>query len=215
MQCSSPVSGPRTYSTSFPATENPISESGNWVNGLAVGLDWQNMQTGSGNVYATATNPSNLDDNIAVLAGFAANHSIEAVVHLAGGYAPTDPHEIELILRGTITANSIKCYEILMDTAGSFQQVRWNGTIADITVNPPWTSVTGTGPGTVVDGDVIKAQISGDTITLFKNGSQVWQGTDATAGKITSGNPGVASFMRGTGNVLSSFGFKSIVATDL
>src|ERR1043166_4720389 len=34
-----------TYTTSFPLTENPISESGMWVNGQADGLLWANCIT--------------------------------------------------------------------------------------------------------------------------------------------------------------------------
>jgi hypothetical protein len=33
------TAGATTYSTTFPGTENPISESGNWVNGGTTGLD--------------------------------------------------------------------------------------------------------------------------------------------------------------------------------
>jgi hypothetical protein len=34
-----------SYSTTFPLTENPISEGGSWTNGGATGLDWANVQT--------------------------------------------------------------------------------------------------------------------------------------------------------------------------
>ena len=202
------------YATEFPLTENPISEGGAWVNGLATGLDWQNMQTGSGNAYATATNPSAFDDNCAHLTGFSANHSIEGVVHKAGGYAPADVHEIELLVRCTITAQSAKAYEVLMDTAGNFQYVRWNGPVNDATFDL-FTDGSGTGPGTVANGDIIRAEMVGDWLTLFKNGSQVFTARDVTAGKLTTGNPGIGSFMRGNGNVLASFGWQSIVAGNL
>ena len=45
---------PADYSTSFPATESPISESSNWTNGLAVGLDWNNVQTTPGKAFGAA-----------------------------------------------------------------------------------------------------------------------------------------------------------------
>src|SRR5437016_5611565 len=35
----------RTYTTDFALTEDPISEGGNWINGLVVGLDWRNCAT--------------------------------------------------------------------------------------------------------------------------------------------------------------------------
>jgi len=41
------------YSTVFPLNENPISESGNWINDGTVGLDWTNVATASGLVHGT------------------------------------------------------------------------------------------------------------------------------------------------------------------
>jgi hypothetical protein len=45
---SGPQALARTYTTTFPLTENPISEGGNWINGKAVGLDWANLATTNG-----------------------------------------------------------------------------------------------------------------------------------------------------------------------
>ena len=45
----SALAGP--YSTSFPLTETPISEGGNWINGQTVGLDWKNVNTKPGLAY--------------------------------------------------------------------------------------------------------------------------------------------------------------------
>jgi hypothetical protein len=206
-----------SYSTSFPATENPISEGGAWRNGKTHGGDRQDMQTGSGNAYATVTNPTDYDDSCACLTGFPPDHYIEGVVHRASGYSPTDPHEIELLLRCTINTNSIFTYEILMSTAGAFQIMRWDGTIGsfiEITFNG-----SGTGFGAAyADGDVVRGEISGSgtvTIVVKKNGSTVWTTTDSSAGRILTGSPGIASFMRGTGNVVSSAGWQSITAGAL
>ena len=33
-----------TYTTTFPLTENPISQSGHWINGGTVGFDWCNVR---------------------------------------------------------------------------------------------------------------------------------------------------------------------------
>src|SRR5260221_2997308 len=43
-----PSDGGMSYSTSFPLTENPISEGGRWVNGGLLGLDWTNVSTTPG-----------------------------------------------------------------------------------------------------------------------------------------------------------------------
>src|SRR5262245_48666287 len=65
-----------TYATDFSSNENPISENGRWVNGKAVGLGWNNVQTAVGNAFAAAFvgNPSRYNDPIAHLnTSFTAN----------------------------------------------------------------------------------------------------------------------------------------------
>ena len=42
-----------TYTTNFPLTENPISENSNWINGAAIGLDWNNVQTNVGFAFGS------------------------------------------------------------------------------------------------------------------------------------------------------------------
>src|SRR5262249_45748237 len=42
-----------SYSTTFPLTENPISEGGSWTNGGATGLGWANVQTTPGLSFGT------------------------------------------------------------------------------------------------------------------------------------------------------------------
>ena len=42
-----------TYSTNFPSTENPISESGRWINGGSTGLKWANVRTTPGLAFGT------------------------------------------------------------------------------------------------------------------------------------------------------------------
>ena len=59
----------RTYSTTFKATENPISEHGMWINGAANGLDWCNVQTGSGLVWGVGPCPVEYADPTAILTG--------------------------------------------------------------------------------------------------------------------------------------------------
>jgi hypothetical protein len=44
-----------SYSTTFPLTENPISEGGSWTNGGATGLGWANVQTTPGLSFGTGS----------------------------------------------------------------------------------------------------------------------------------------------------------------
>lgn len=199
-----------SYTTTFPSTENPLSEGGEWTCAGTAGTDGIDMQSGSDRAYATGTNPSAYNDNHAILSGFAADHSIECVVYRAGGYTPTDAHEMELLLRFSFAGGNRRGYEILFDTDGNSQIFRWTG---DNPASPALVSTgSGAGTGSIADGDVIKASMVGDTITIYKNGTPVRTATDSV---YTDGNPGIGSFMRGSGNVLSSFGFASISATDL
>jgi len=67
------VSGGSTYSTSFASTENPLSEGGKWINGRAVGLDWNNAQSVPGKAYGAAI-ATGYNDDVAVLnTAFTAN----------------------------------------------------------------------------------------------------------------------------------------------
>jgi hypothetical protein len=202
------TTGAHTYATDFDLTENPISENGVWTNGLAVGLDWNDIQTVSGNAIGTQFTPSSYADNLAHLSGYPSDHYIEGVVHRVRGYNPTQVHEIELLVRFQITANTARGYEILMDSAGNFQIVRWNGPVGDFTVLRP----EGPGTGTIVDGDVIRVEVSGSVITVYKNGSKVAFVMDVI---WATGEPGIGIFTRGGDSVLASMGWQSIEAGSL
>src|SRR5512143_2109741 len=74
-----------SYSTAFTATENPISESSNWINGRATGLDWQNIRTTPGFAFPVVGNPieAGYDDITAILAGtWSSNQYVRVVIKL-------------------------------------------------------------------------------------------------------------------------------------
>jgi len=194
-----------SYSTNFPTTENPISEGGRWVNGGATGLDWRDIQTANG--FAQQVGPEGTyNDATAVLKGlFPADQFAQATI-----YRPqVDPNyqqEFELRLRTTITAHSITGYEILF--AAGLQIVRWNGPLG----NFDYLTVNGNPNFGVAHGDVVGAQMVGNTITVFRNGVQVATATDSV---FTSGAPGVGfagTNPSPTPSVL--FGFSSFTSSD-
>jgi len=182
----------QTYSTAFSTTENPISENGKWTNGGNVGLDWQNVRTTAGTpnkAYGTGVS-DDYNDCIAVLSGFPANQSAEATVYRAAGYTPPSSHEIELLLRFQVSAHTARGYEMDFWYGGeSLQIVRWNGRMGDFTV----LNVSGPGPQGLVTGDIVKAQMIGNTITVFKNGKVISTAIDDT---FKDGNPGMGFFIR-------------------
>lgn len=181
--------GPKSYSTNFLAIENPISENGVWVTGLANGIDWNDVRKENGFAYG-ANVSAGYDDCLAHLKGFPPNHFSQATLHVASNYTPPSSHEIELLLRFEITAKNARGYEINCGWNGAYSQiVRWNGALNDFTYLNP----TGPGFGALKEGDVIKATAIGNTITVYKNGNQVMQVSDST---WTDGDPGMAMFVR-------------------
>lgn len=194
------------FSTNFPATENPISQSGIWTNGAADGLDWHNIQTGGGLAYATAQpTPGHFDDNVACLSGitFNANHYAQATIHLAGGYS--SGHEVELYVRMNISAHSVTGYEFYQGNGNQVEIVRWNGALDDFTV-------IATANHSPTDGDVMRLEASGSTITAYINGSQVMQVTDTT---WATGHAGMGFNPWDTVVTLNAFAFSAYSAGNL
>ena len=207
---------PRTsYNTTFPATENPISQGGGiWTQGLADGLDWQDVQSTGGSpgiCWGTGSSGTGLfNDCIATQQGvYTTNkHYSQITVSLTGGYTPPSTHETEALVGFTISAHSAKGYEMDFGFGTGLQPVRWNGAAGDF-ITSVFTTLSGATFG-VGDGDVVKAvydSTSGSpVITLFLNSVQQWVITDTTAGKIVTGSPGLGFFARpGTGLDMSKY----------
>ena len=178
-----------TYTTNFAGTENPISEGGKWVNGKAVGLSWNNVQTIPGRAFAAAFvgGASRYDDPIAHLnTSFAANQFAQGTVYRVPGYRnASDKHEIELLLRFQITANSARGYEVLWGQDGEIVVVRWNGPLGSYTV---LGGIPDSPSNMAVDGDVLRVEIIGSVVRVYRNGSLVVTG--ASDSTFTNGQPG-------------------------
>jgi hypothetical protein len=215
------VSG-SSYSTNFDSTENPISESAKWVNGQAIGLNWSNVQTGSGNAYGSrhvdTGGVGRYSDPIAHLSTsfmtFSANQYAQGIVHRAAGYShassSSTAHEIELLLRFQITANSARGYEILISRDDWIVIVRWNGPVGNYT---QLASTGGPISPVVSDGDLIRAEIGSDNrVRVFRNGVLALTGPVNTS--FASGQPGIG-FWPTPGATLASYGWKSFQAGNI
>jgi hypothetical protein len=202
-----------SYSTSFPANENPMSENSIWVQGGGTGLDWQDIKTTGGTACASNTS-SGFNDCIAHLDSafqqIPSDHHATGTIFKAGGYIAPDSHECELLLRWLIGPHSARGYENTLPFSGGAQMVRWNGVLNDFTILSP----TGPGGGPFNNGSVVKAKIVGSTLTLYQDGTQILTVNDST---FTTGNPGVGAFVRpATGQVKESYcwaDFSTSVAT--
>src|SRR5262245_41302768 len=166
--CGSPSPG-GSYSTTFAGTENPLSEGGAWVNGKSTGLAWNNIQSSGGRAGAThiMVSAPPYDDCMAhinpAFRAFAANQYAQGTVYRAPGY--TTGHEVELLVRCSITANVARGYEVYWSTNGGLYIVRWNGPINNFTV------LAGYGAGLANAGDVMRVEAAGSLITVKINGS--------------------------------------------
>jgi len=229
----------RTYSTDFGLTENPISEGGAWLNGQANGIDWSDVKTSNGNATGTQNRlPDGVniyDDSVAVLNGtWGPDQTVVAVVHAAnrtgsgasgwGGNEFNDCiHEVELILRGNITAHGIFLYEVnfssRIDGSAYTEIGMWNGPRAVFGGYLAQRTCEECG---VTDGDVVKATIVGTTINVYKNNvlintANVLINTDGDPVPfIATGNPGMGFYTNAgcTGTAHNDdFGFKSIAVS--
>jgi Cep192 domain 4 len=222
-----------TYSTSFPLTEKPISESGNWQVPSQSGDSslWGDVQTTPGLAFGI-NEPTTYGDPTAVLTGtWGADQTVTATVKVNS--VPTSCcHEVELRLRTTIASGSIRGYElncpIFSNPSYGYQIVRWNGS------NGQYVVIGGSGPHQCVNGDVLKGTVSGTnptTINFYSNGVLVatacdngggsggscggtsYTGPSGPAGPWTSGNPGMG-FYDNYDNSWNAFGFSNYTATD-
>jgi hypothetical protein len=177
-----------SYTTTFPLTENPISESGNWTN--TVNTIWTNPITTVGGApgHTLGTGSSGTNDAVSMVTGVWTNdQEVSVTLFIPGAFVLA---EVSLMLRMTMSGgNSIVAYEVdIINSGNAIQPVRWNGPQGNFTLLGG-----GFATGGVVDGDIIKANVTGPannaTINIFKNG--VLLGTQVDTLGIASGNPGL------------------------
>jgi hypothetical protein len=235
-------SSDKIYKTNFPLTENTLHEDTGsgpvWKNGQATGVDWTNVKTSGGNATGTQIWDGTYNDSVSLLTGnWGPDQSVEVVVHAANqnenpagtsGWNGNDlrpegcNHELEIHLRGTMTAHSLRTYEILFSSridGSAYSYIgRWNGPIGS------WATLYESLDNDDMrgaDGDVFKATIVGypPTINVYKNGGLLYSVVDTdmtSSGPITSGNPGIGFWTdRGctAGAHNDDFGFTSFTAT--
>ena len=203
--------GPRFYSTSFPLTENPISELSNWSKGSAL----TNMQTTSGRCFGTQTGSNGDDDSVAALtrSTWKPNQSASVTIHKAGSLSGSGLREIELILH-FVGGHWIEC-NLAFD--GSYQDVVYiinpgGGTQGTDYVFLNATPGTG-GPGSVSDGEKFTATWVNGVITTYLNGVFFQSCSDTSP--LLTGAPGLGAFIQGSGIVSSEYCASSYSAIEL
>lgn len=186
-----PVSG--AYSSNFDREENPISEAGVW---RRAANNHTNVKTAAGLAFGTNGVTNTYDDSYALLSGFGPNHSVTAVVQRSTSLNTTVTHEAELLLRFADSTSGARGYECLFAYFGAVQIVRWNGTQGNYTVLRSTAGNEHLGRA-LVTGDVLKATISGNVISVYINGTLLARATDSA---YATGQPGIGFFTRPGGN---------------
>jgi len=180
-----------SYATSFNSTENPLSEGGRW---RRANNKWTNVVTVGGVAFGTNAGQS-YDDSYSLLSGFGPDQTVEAVVYRDQTLQPVSTHEIELLLRFSDDSGNARGYECLFDYYGGFAIMRWNGPQGDFAhVHLVASGYLGR---QLVTGDVIKATIVGNTITMSVNGMLLAKGIDSA---FSNGQPGIGFFIRPDGS---------------
>jgi hypothetical protein len=207
-----------TYSTTFPATENPISEGGMWVKNLS--NDWAEMRTTGGNAVGTQVD-NTFDDSYSILQGdWGVNYELDAVIFRSGSISAAN-HEVELNVRFKDTATTVRGYEVLLNKDGAIQCFRWvDGLVGDSGRFTEITAESGTAAvGAVADGALFKVRIVGNLITVFYQGSQQCTFNISSIGgtKHDDGKPAIAAFCRPSleGSNPDHYGFKSLTVNRL
>lgn len=206
----------QTYTTNFSTPQNPLSESGRWINGKTDGIDWSDCEAvfNAGVHYAAGLQdgPSqpNFSDATALLTGvWQPNQSVQCVFHSPGGISGFK--EAEIRLRSTLTPNVNKGYEIDYSVSAStpyIAVIRWNGALGDFTdITPPPQDLT----DFLHDGDVVFASIIGNNIIVKLNGATIYNFTDNS---YATGNPGMGFSVPNNATVDTTFGFSSFTAID-
>lgn len=221
---------PRTYTTSFPNTENPISENHNWVNAgrcgdplLCSGGRDANISTCSGVAHGTQDGhiPPPYDDSGAVVAGsWGANQFVEIVVNWDGAFNSNDYDEVEIRLRMTVSPNGTSCYEINCRVGNSGKQyIQMERANAGNGFTPPFAELDGPTAacvnGTVMTATIVNNNLGQPVISAYLDGNLAIQGTDTDGvNALQSGSPGLGFFRQGTNVQNSDFGISSFTASD-
>lgn len=210
---------PNSYSTNFPNTENPIAENGHWIDGGTIGLDWTNVSTTPGFAIGHEVGASYTDATALLTGSWSPDQNVSATVHTMN-QNDSCYQEVELRLRSSLAAHQNKGYEVsfkMSQTSSAYIIiVRWNGPLGsfDYLFNQQGTQFA------VKDGDVVSADISGNTITAYINGTKKAQ-VDITAigGTVyQSGSPGMGFNLEnapvGCSGTNGNYGFTSYQASD-
>jgi hypothetical protein len=198
--------GDCTYATSFASDEATISEAGRWAHAAT---QWQRVRAHGGAALAAAYTEV-YDDAYAYLGTWSCgdDYEIVATAYSANGKAG----EAEILSRVTDAAGSVRAYEFLYNTGGSWQFVRWNGALGDFTV------LDGGGTPNGGTGTQTRETAVGSTMTLYwRNAAgDAWQllATEHDT-VLPTGKPGMSFYVHASDQNIDDIGFLDWSVTPL
>lgn len=212
-----------SFTTSFPANENPISESGAWTNHAADCSAVRTELISSTHVaHGTQSPGGTFNDSTATLSGFARSHRITGTLYKAAGITSSPNAEVELHLSwsdqnasytppgGSFGTTTVMGYEINVNQNDDYLILgRFKG------VELTRGSANSFSP---TDGDLFQADFVYNTSDGSADITVKWNGVTKISYHDTSpppaGNPGVGFYIdSGVSN--KKFGFKSVTAVPL
>lgn len=194
-----------TFVTTFDSSETPLSEGGAWRRS---NNPWTNVKVQNGVAFGTNGVTNGYDDSYAYLTqNFGANYEIEGIVYRDPSLPSSDSNELELMLRVTDSGSTASAYEVLWQSYGGQQIVKWNGPFGSFTVLQATQLSYFNRP--LANGDVLKASVIGNVITMYVNGVATQRATDSG---LTSGQPGIGFFRR-PGESTTGIGWTQIKVT--
>jgi hypothetical protein len=207
-----------SYSTSFDANEDPLSEGGKWKRN---NVWFKRVVTNGGIAYGTSPIPmtqGQYEDSYAYLGGMGFPANQYASAHIRKGVT-RDYMEVELLLRWSDTGNSTQGYECYLHQGGQYVTItRWKGLALNAPAGDSNFDEIARVTGTLVpnDGDLFEASIVGNIITVKLRGVTLISADVSSGGRtpIASGDPGIGFDTGGTGNETAStnYGFADFSA---
>jgi len=205
-----------SYTTAFPASENPISEGGAWVTGKALGINWSDVRTTPGQAFGTQTGADGFNDSLAVVQGtWPADQSATATVYTVNQQNGDVFEEVELLLRFAIAPGIARGYELnysLRNDGSQYAQVvRWNGALGDFTLLDARVL-----NHVLQTGDQVSATIAGNLLTTYVNGQAIFSVSDPD-NAFADGNPGMGFFLQNPGVAgisTADYGFTCFAASE-
>lgn len=214
------VAGPASYSTTFSATENPLSEGGVWSRTDTLSTA---MRSTGGICYGTITGSGTYDDSQAALSGFGSRVRSTATLFRSGSIGALN-HEIELTFRGTETSTTTKKYEILCNKDGGIQFMRWVGghgfdQFTDLGLFAGTNSISTPADGLIITAEVETVSAGTVELRFYTGSTPTFVGSARDDGSFggaayLTGQPGIGAYISDPSSNPAHFCFTSLTVTD-